>query len=139
MAIKIFNVGRNGVKMRMKKLLGLITVVLVGLLVACGGGNTTETVCTSLFDEGLITFQSRDGEVISITHERRYDVSNWSENEIQEEIELATGTGISYEHNENMLSILLTQDAETVERIYETLDLEALIVVFEETGFVTCD
>jgi len=125
--------------MRMKKLLGLVTVVLVGLLVACDGDNTTETVCSNNFDEGLITFQSRDGEVTSIIHERRYDISNWSENEIQEEIERATGTDISYEYNENMLSILLTQDAETVERIYETLDLEALIVVFEETGFVTCD
>ena len=129
----------------MKKILCLTSLALVFLLAACGGGGSSEeTVCTAedVFSGGTIiaTFESRDNEIESATMVLRIDVSDWSEEMIQEEIEneLMNDEGVEYEIDGNTLIFSQTMDGAGLAAEGLTRDLAEMVSEMERNG-ATCE
>ena len=127
----------------MKKILCLTSVAMVLLLAACGGGGgTEETVCRvddNFFGGTMIaTFESTDNEITSATLEIQIDISDMSEEEVQDliEIETAGEDDVDYQINGDTLSISQTVEGEDLEAQGMSRDLEELIAQMEENDAV---
>jgi len=125
----------------MKKLLGLTALAAVLVLSACGS-DTEETVCT--FEAGefaqSITVQSEDGEIVSAELEMRFDVSDSSDDEIEEFIELinAEEEDVDCDVDNGTLVCTETVDAAGFQREGFSLDLEEFIADKVANG-ATCN
>ena len=124
----------------MKKILGLTALVAVLVLAACGG-NTEETVCTANIgaNELILTAQSEDGEVTSVTIEEREDVSDLDSDRIDDLMEFLTEQG--EDCNLDGDSIVCTEEisGEELRQSYFSLDLEEFIADMEVGDWATCE
>ena len=128
----------------MKKISGLTTLAIVFLLTACGGNS--ETVCTieENFFGGLMvaTFESDDNEITSATMEFRIDISDMSDEEIQEQINLETrhDEDVEYEIDGDTLIFSQTIGGADLEAAGLGLsrNLDEMIAQMEGNG-ATCD
>jgi len=126
----------------MKKILGLTSLAVVFLLVACGGNN--ETVCINednFFGGELIArFESSDNEITSATMELRLDISGMSDEEIQDEIDRETSDGgVDYEIDGDTLIFSQTiEGGDELDALRISRNLEEMIADMEDSG-ATCD
>lgn len=125
----------------MKKILGLTSLAVVFLLVACGGNN--ETVCINednFFGGELIArFESSDNEITSATMELRLDISGMSDEEIQDEIDRETSDGgVDYEIDGDTLIFSQTIEGDGLDAERISRNLEEMIALMEDSG-ATCD
>ena len=112
----------------MKKLLSLTTLVALFALVACGG-RTVETVCTIRHggNDHIVTAQSKDDEIISITHETREDVSDLSADRIDELIGFLAGEGEDCDLDGDTLSCIEMFSEDELRQSHFPSSLEAFI------------
>ena len=128
----------------MKKILCLTSLTVVFLLAACGGGSTDETVCTiedNLFGGTMVaTLGSNDNEITSVTIEVIWDITDMSDEQIQEIIDFEIGDDddIDYNIDGDELTISQTVEGEDVEAEGFTRNLEEMVSELERNG-ATCN
>jgi hypothetical protein len=123
-----------------RKLLGLTALVTLFVLGACGGNSTDETVCTADFfgSEMVATVQSEDNTITSATIVLNMDVSDWDEEEIEEEMEwMAEDDESSCELDGETLICSIEFDKEDLEEEF-SLDLAEFIEDMESEEGATC-
>lgn len=124
----------------MNKLLGICTVIMVMILVGCNSNNGTETTCRLIDetwgDEFIYILNSDDGEITAATIKEIIDVTDWLQDEIDEEIEWITSDDdeLTCEHSGNSITCSATFTPRGLAERDITLDLETFILAIELSG-----
>ena len=125
----------------MKKILGLMAIVSVFILVACGGDDEGGGVtCRQEFREQdlLFTIQSEEGEVTSIDLEARSDISNLDEEDIAQR--LADLEADEANFTRDGYTLIINETVDPAELLGTTdLELEVFLERMESMLGVTCD
>jgi len=129
-------------EIKMKKILGLTSLAVVFLLTACGVDG--ETVCTmeEIFFGGsmLARIESDDNEITSATMELRIDISDMSDEEIQDQIdsEMRHSDDVDYEIDGDTLIFSQTIGGADLASEGLSRNLSEMVAEMEGNG-ATCD
>ena len=120
----------------MKKILTALTFGIVLALTACS--NSNETTCSmedNWGDSFTVTIESSDNDVTNLTLVEEFDVSDWSQAEIDREIRWVEDDGGTCSRRGDSLTCTFEVDTDELSTLGLSPNLDELIRELESEGF----